>query len=55
MTLVDRCQAIKLKGCVEMQRKLLMLIYTPWKKDEPYQLPIKLLKQPVEAALTKLH
>ncbi|HRH49486.1 MAG TPA: IS110 family transposase [Panacibacter sp.] len=47
-------QAIKMKGYVAVQRKLLMLIYTLWKKNEPYQLPIKFLDQPVEAALTEL-
>jgi len=47
-------QAIKMKGYVAVQRKLLMLIYTLWKKNEPYQLPIKFLEQPVEAALTEL-
>jgi len=34
--------------------KLLMLIFMLWKKNEPYQLPIKFLEQPVEAALTGL-
>lgn len=47
-------QAIKMKGYVAVQRKLLTLIYTLWKKNEPYQLPIKFLEQPVEAALTEL-
>jgi transposase len=47
-------QAIKMKGYVAVQRKLLMLIYTLWKKNEPYQLPVKFLEQPVEAALTEL-
>ena len=47
-------QTIKMKGYVAVQRKLLMLIYTLWKKNEPYQLPIKFLEQPVEAALTEL-
>jgi len=47
-------QTIKMKGYVAVQRKLLMLIYTLWKKNEPYELPIKFLEQPVEAALTEL-
>lgn len=47
-------QSIKMKGYVAVQRKLLMLIYTLWKKDEVYSLPSKFLEQPVEAALTEL-
>jgi len=43
-------QDVKMKGYVAVQRKLLVLIYTLWKKNEPY----KLLEQPVEAALTEL-
>ena len=46
---MDR-QDIKMKGYVAVLRKLLVLIYTLWKKNEPY----KLLEQPVEAALTGL-
>ena len=52
--IIDK-QAIKMKGYVAVQRKMLMLIYTLWKKNEPYQLPIKFLEQPVEAALTELN
>lgn len=47
-------QAIKMKGYVAVQRKMLMLIYTLWKKDEAYNPSIKFLEQPVEAALTEL-
>jgi len=47
-------QAIKMKGYVAVQRKLLMLIYTLWKKNEVYNPSIKFLEQPVEAALTEL-
>lgn len=47
--IVDR-QAIKMKGYVAVQRKLLMLMYTLWKKNEAY----KCLEQPVEAALIEL-
>lgn len=47
--IVER-QAIKMKGYVAVQRKLLMLMYTLWKKNEPY----KCLEQPVEAALIEL-
>jgi transposase len=43
-------QAIKMKGYVAVQRKLLMLIYTIWNKNEPY----KCLEQPVETALIEL-
>ena len=47
-------QAIKMKGYVAVQRKMLMLIYTLWKKNETYNASIKFLEQPVEAALTEL-
>jgi transposase len=47
-------QAIKMKGCVAVQRKLLMLIYTLWEKNEAYNPSIKFLEQPVKAALTEL-
>jgi len=47
-------QAIKMKGYVAVQRKMLMLIYTLWKKNEVYNPSIKFLEQPVEAALTEL-
>ncbi|MBW0177103.1 IS110 family transposase [Sediminibacterium sp.] len=47
--IVER-QAIKMKGYVAVQRKLLMLIFSLWKKNEPY----KCLEQPVEAALIEL-
>jgi transposase len=51
--IVER-QAIKMKGYVAVQRKMLMLIYTLWKKNESYNPSIKFLEQPVEAALTEL-
>jgi transposase len=51
--IVER-QAIKMKGYVAVQRKMLMLIYTLWKKNEVYNTSIKFLEQPVEAALTEL-
>lgn len=47
-------QAIKMKAYVAVQRKMLMLIYTLWKKNEMYNPSIKFLEQPVEAALTEL-
>ncbi len=47
-------QTIKMKGYVAVQRKMLMLIYTLWKKNEAYNASIKFLEQPVEAALTEL-
>jgi transposase len=47
-------QAIKMKGYVAVQRKMLILIYTLWKKNEAYDPSIKFLEQPVEAALTEL-
>src|SRR3954454_20639160 len=47
-------QAIKMKGYVAVQRKMLVLIYTLWKKNEAYNPSIKFLEQPVEAALTEL-
>jgi transposase len=57
-------QAIKMKAYVAVQRKMLMLIYTLWKKNEAYNPSIKFneaynpsikfLEQPVEAALTEL-
>jgi transposase len=46
---------IKMKGYVAVQRKLLVLIYTLWKKDEEYHAPVKHSEQPhTEAALTEL-
>jgi transposase len=47
-------QAVKMKGYVAVQRKMLMLIYTLWKKNEVYNPSIKFLEQPVTAALTEL-
>jgi transposase len=47
-------QDVKMKGYVAVQRKLLILIYTLWKKNEVYNPSIKFLEQPVEAALTEL-
>ena len=47
-------QAIKMKGYVAVQRKMLILIYTLWKKNEAFNPSIKFLEQPVEAALTEL-
>jgi hypothetical protein len=47
-------QGIKMKAYVAVQRKMLMLIYTLWKKNEVYNPSIKFLEQPVEAALTEL-
>jgi hypothetical protein len=44
----------KMKGYVAVQRKMLILIYTLWKKNEAYNPSIKFLEQPVEAALTEL-
>ena len=44
--------AVKMKGYVAVQRKLLVLIYILWKKNEAYN--YKLLEQPIEAALTEL-
>jgi len=43
-----------MKAYVAVQRKMLMLIYTLWKKNEAYNPSIKFLEQPVEAALTEL-
>ena len=51
--IVER-QDIKMKGYIAVQRKMLMLIYTLWKKNEAYKPSIKFLEQPVEAALTEL-
>ena len=51
-------QRIKMKSYVAVQRKLLILIYTLWKKEERYDPDklkgIKFLEQPVKAALTEL-
>ena len=47
-------QTIKMKGYVAVQRKMLILIYTLWKKNDVYNPSIKFLEQPVEAALTEL-
>ena len=47
-------QTIKMKGLVAIQRKLLVLVYTLWKKDEKFTSTIKCLEQPLEAALTEL-
>ena len=55
--LFDR-QKIKMKSYVAVQRKLLILIYTLWKKEERYNPEYYkdkfLLEQPLEAALTEL-
>ena len=55
--LFDR-QRIKMKSYVAVQRKLLILIYTLWKKEERYNPEYYkdkfLLEQPREAALTEL-
>lgn len=51
--IVDK-QTIKMKAYVAVQRKMLILIYTLWKKNETYDTSIKFLEQPVEAALTEL-
>lgn len=51
--IVDK-QAIKMKGYVAVQRKLLMLMYAIWKKDEVYSTSYIFLEQPVKAALTEL-
>lgn len=48
---------IKMKGVVAVQRKMLVLIYTLWKKQEDYdeaKYSIKRIEQPVKAALTEL-
>ena len=48
---------IKMKGVVAVQRKLLVLIYTLWKKEEDYdenKYLHKLLEQPEKTALTEL-
>jgi len=52
-------QNIKMKGYVAVQRKLLILIYTLWNKDEAYNpeyvhSSIKNLEQPNKTALTEL-
>ena len=51
-------QKIKMKSYVAVQRKLLILIYTLWKKEEKYNPEYRkdkfLLEQPQEAALTEL-
>lgn len=47
-------QDVKMKGYVAVQRKLLVLMYSLWKKNEEYRVPLKFLEQPVEAALTEL-
>ena len=43
---------VKMKAAVAIQRKLLVLIYTIWKKNEPYN--PKYLEQSKETALTEL-
>lgn len=43
---------IKMKAVVAIQRKLLVLVYTLWKKNEPYN--PKFLEQSKETALTEL-
>lgn len=46
---------IKMKSIVAVQRKLLVLIYILWKKNETYNpTSIKYLEQPKQAALTEL-
>lgn len=52
-------QHIKMKGYVAVQRKILVMIYTLWKKEEVFNpsylhTSIKILEQPSEAALTEL-
>lgn len=48
-------QKIKMKSYVAVQRKLLVLIYTLWNKNESYQPSYtKNLEQPILAALTEL-
>lgn len=52
-------QKVKMKSYVAVQRKLLVLIYTLWKKDTEFHpqyqsVSHKILEQPIEAALTEL-
>jgi transposase len=55
-------QKVKMKSYVAVQRKLLTLIYTLWKKDEYYDPAYhnkqsnnhKILEQPIEVALTEV-
>jgi len=61
-TRLEAKHGIKMKAYTAVQRKLLVLIYTLWKKNESYDLnyqnkksnAIKLLEQPIGAALTEL-
>jgi transposase len=48
--------AIKMKAAVAIQRKLLELVYTLWKKNEPFdpEFGMEKLEQPVEAALNEM-
>ncbi|MCW3125082.1 MAG: transposase family protein, partial [Bacteroidetes bacterium] len=46
---------IKMKAAVAVQRKLLELIYTLWKKEEMYDPDyLKKLEQPQETALKEI-
>jgi len=48
---------IKMKGVVAVQRKMLVLIYTLWKKQEDYdetKYSVKKIEQPQKTALTEL-
>jgi len=47
MRLVIRTGGIKMKGVVAIQRKLLILIYTLWKKDEPFD-PVRYITVQLE-------
>jgi transposase len=58
---LENRQKIKMKAYTAVQRKLLMLIYTLWKKDQVYdpnfntkEMDIKYSGQPTGAALTEL-
>ncbi|MBA3285998.1 MAG: IS110 family transposase [Nitrosopumilus sp.] len=59
-TRIEAKSGIKMKGYTAVQRKLLVLIYTLWKKNEPYDPNYKNgnvhknLEQPIGAALTEL-
>lgn len=52
---IQQRQSIKMKGYTAVTRKLLVLIYTLWKKDEGYTPdPSKFLEQSMKTALTEL-
>jgi len=54
LQMLERHQ-IKMKSIVAVQRKLLVLVYTLWKKNEAYNPPaLKYLEQPQVTALTEL-